>query len=89
MYPAHDLSGAEDRLRDFLIYRFGGPANYIEQRGDPRLRMRHMPFAIDQRARDRWVQLMGRALTEAQLPAEPEAVLRQFLEGMASFMINR
>ena len=89
MYPAHDLSGAEDRLRDFLIYRFGGPANYIAQRGDPRLRMRHMPFAIDQRARDRWVQLMGRALTEAQLPAEPEAVLRQFLEGMASFMINR
>ena len=89
MYPAHDLSGAEDRLRDFLIYRFGGPATYIAQRGDPRLRMRHMPFAIDQRARDRWVQLMGRALTEAQLPAEPEAVLRQFLEGMASFMINR
>ena len=89
MYPAHDLSGAEDRLRDFLIYRFGGPANYIAQRGDPRLRMRHLPFAIDQRARDRWVQLMGRALTEAQLPAEPEAVLRQFLEGMASFMINR
>lgn len=89
MYPAHDLSGAEDRLRDFLIYRFGGPANYIAQRGDPRLRMRHLPFAIDQRARDRWVQLMGRALAEAQLPAEPEAVLRQFLEGMASFMINR
>ncbi len=89
MYPAHDLTGAEDRLRDFLIYRFGGPATYIAQRGDPRLRMRHLPFAIDQRARDRWVQLMGRALTEAQLPAEPEAVLRQFLEGMASFMINR
>ena len=89
MYPAHDLEGAEARLRDFLIYRFGGPANYIDERGHPRLRMRHVPFAIDQRARDRWVMLMGRALAEAQLAAEPEAVVRQFLEGMASFMINR
>lgn len=89
MYPADDLAGAEARLCDFLIYRFGGPANYIEERGHPRLRMRHVPFAIDQRARDRWVELMSRALGEAQLAAEPEAVLRQFLEGMASFMINR
>ena len=89
MYPAHDLEGAEARLRDFLIYRFGGPAKYIEERGHPRLRMRHVPFAIDQRARDRWVQLMGRALAETQLAPEPEAVVRQFLEGMASFMINR
>ena len=47
MYPADDLAGAEQRLRDFLIGRFGGPPRYIEQRGHPRLRMRHMPFAID------------------------------------------
>ena len=70
MYPQDDLAGAEQRLRDFLIGRFGGPARYVEQRGHPRLRMRHMPFAIDTAARDRWVALMDRALEQAQLPAE-------------------
>jgi hemoglobin len=62
MYPRHDLAGAEQRLRDFLIGRFGGPPRYIEQRGHPRLRMRHMPFKLDEAARDRWVALMDRAL---------------------------
>ena len=62
MYPAQDLAGAEERLGDFLIFRFGGPPRYIEQRGHPRLRMRHNPFAIDERARNRWVELMDRAL---------------------------
>ena len=70
MYPADDLPGAEERLKDFLVGRFGGPQRYIEQRGHPRLRMRHMPFKLDQRARDRWVQLMEQALDEAQLPEE-------------------
>src|SRR5829696_4771583 len=70
MYPTHDLAGAEQRLRDFLIGRFGGPPRYIEQRGHPRLRMRHMPFAINQEARDRWVMLMDRALDAAALPTD-------------------
>ncbi len=48
IYPASDLPGAEQRLRDFLIGRFGGPQTYIEQRGHPRLRARHSPFAINQ-----------------------------------------
>ena len=47
MYPSQDLAGAQQRLRDFLIGRFGGPQRYIEQRGHPRLRMRHMPFAVN------------------------------------------
>jgi hemoglobin len=51
--------------------------------------MRHAPFAIGQAARDRWIQLMNNALAEAALPAEAEAVLREFLEGTATFMINR
>jgi len=89
MYPAHDLVGAEERLRDFLIGRFGGPPRYIEQRGHPRLRMRHAPFAIDEAARNRWVALMDRALEEAQLPDDAAALLREFLHAMASFMINR
>jgi hemoglobin len=89
MYPKEDLLGAEQRLRDFLIGRFGGPQRYIEQRGHPRLRQRHAPFAIDQQARDRWMTLMNRALDEAQFAPEVTAYLRQFFEGVATFMINR
>src|SRR5450755_1361241 len=87
LYPAHDLAGAEQRLRDFLIYRFGGPPVYIEQRGHPRLRMRHAPFAIGPVARDRWFQLMNSALEEALLPAEAREFLREFFASMATFLI--
>jgi hemoglobin len=89
MYPADDLAGAEERLREFLIGRFGGPPRYMERRGHPRLRMRHLPFAIDQAARNRWVALMDRALGDAGLPPEAVAVLQPFFHHMASFMINR
>ncbi len=89
MYPAHDLAGAKERLRDFLIFRFGGPEHYIEQRGHPRLRMRHAPFSIGQAARDRWFELMSRALDEASLPDEPREILRSFFESTATFLINR
>src|SRR5215510_12306226 len=68
MYPPEDLAGAEMRLRDFLIGRFGGPQRYVEQRGHPRLRMRHMPFPITPEARSRWLTLMTRALDKAELP---------------------
>jgi len=89
MYPAADFAGAEQRLRDFLVGRFGGPARYIDQRGHPRLRARHAPFAIDQRARDRWALLMTRALEVAALPQESDAILRAFFDHTATFMINR
>ena len=88
MYPKEDLQGAEQRLKDFLIGRFGGPPRYMEQRGHPRLRMRHMPFKLDQRARDRWVQLMDKALDEAKLPKESEDFLRGFFHHMATFLMN-
>jgi hemoglobin len=89
MYPSHDLAAAEQRLRDFLIYRFGGPQRYIEERGHPRLRARHFPFRIDQAARDRWMQLMNNAFAEAALPSEVEQLLRAFFEQMSTFMINQ
>jgi hemoglobin len=88
MYPAEDMHGAEERLRDFLVGRFGGPQRYMEQRGHPRLRMRHMPYKLDQAARDRWVQLMERALDEAQLPKESHDLLCAFFHHMASFLMN-
>jgi hemoglobin len=89
MYPSGDLQGAEERLRDFLIFRFGGPARYIDRRGHPRLRMRHAPFAISQAGRDRWMELMTAALDEAKLAPEADVVLREFLGSTATFMINR
>ena len=89
MYTMRDLPGAEQRLRDFLIGRFGGPQTYIEQRGHPRLRARHSPFSIDHTVRDRWMRLMDNALGEAALPVEAERVLRKFLNDMSAFMINQ
>lgn len=89
MYPREDLHGAEMRLRDFLIGRFGGPQRYVESRGHPRLRARHAPFVIDQRARDRWLALMRKALDDATLPPESNAVLREFFDQTSTFMINR
>jgi hemoglobin len=89
MYPPEDLEGAEQRLRDFLVGRFGGPPRYIEQRGHPRLRARHLPFAVNRAARDRWMEMMTNALHEAALPREAAAVLYDFFGAMATFMINR
>ena len=89
MYPPHDLAGAEQRLRDFLIGRFGGPQRYIEQRGHPRLRMRHMPFAVNTAARERWLQLMTNALDEVKLPVEVDVFLRDFFEGVSAMLVNR
>lgn len=88
MYPKNDLAGAELRLREFLVGRFGGPPRYEESRGHPRLRMRHHPFRLDQRARDRWVALMDRALDQAALPADAEPVLREFFHQTATFLMN-
>ena len=89
LYPPDDLAGAETRLRDFLVFRFGGPQRYVEQRGHPRLRMRHAPYAIDEALRDRWVALMDRALDEAALPPDVTAVLRPFFAEVATFLRNR
>ncbi|MGH7466136.1 MAG: globin [Longimicrobiales bacterium] len=89
MYPRDDMAGAEQRLRDFLIGRFGGPQRYIQQRGHPRLRARHLSFPIDSRARERWLQLMDRALAEVAFPAEVDAALREFFDTVAAMMINR
>src|SRR5437667_6785671 len=68
MYPPQDLAPAQERLREFLVMRFGGPQRYLQARGHPRLRMRHAPFAITQQARDRWIELMEAALAEVKLP---------------------
>jgi hemoglobin len=89
MYPKDDLAGAERRLRDFLIGRFGGPPRYVEERGHPALRMRHAPFPVSAAARDRWLALMTRALDETRLPPEVDAALRPFFAAVANMLLNR
>jgi hemoglobin len=89
LYPQDDLSGAEERLRNFLIFRFGGPPRYLEQRGHPRLRMRHAPFPVNQAARDRWMQLMEKALETVPMPDEAQRLLREYFESTATAMMNR
>ena len=88
LYPEQDFAGAEKRLRDFLIFRFGGPDTYIRERGHPRLRMRHASFAVTRAGRDRWVSLMEAAMEEVQTPLEARPVLRKFFNDAAMFMIN-
>lgn len=93
MYPAQDFAGAEQRLRSFLIYRFGGPPDYLRDRGHPRLRMRHAPFAIGQAARDRWLQLMLASVDEQVAAGSVAQVHREYLErflgDIATFLKNR
>ena len=89
MYPPHDLAAAEQRLRDFLIYRFGGPQRYIAERGHPRLRMRHGPFEITVAARNRWLELMTAAITDAELPESAVAIMLPFLADTATMVVNQ
>lgn len=83
------MADAEGRLLDFLVQRFGGPGAYSERRGHPRLRMRHMAFAIDGAAAERWLSLMDAALGEAGVPADVAGVLRPYFRQTALFMVNR
>ena len=89
MYPADDWEGAETRLRMFLEQYWGGPTTYSENRGHPRLRMRHAPFAIDGKARDAWLSHMRAAVDSLELPAEQDATLWGYLEMAAHSMQTR
>ena len=89
LYPQEDWDGAERRLADFLVYRFGGPEHYLQERGHPRLRMRHMPFSIGAEERDRWLKLMTDAMHETDIPEEAALTRRPFFEQVADMMRNR
>ncbi len=88
MYPEKDLGPAEDRFRMFLEQYWGGPTTYSDQRGHPRLRMRHAPFVITPTQRDRWLRHMRDAIDSIDLSAEHEAELWAYMERVAHFMVN-
>jgi len=88
MYPEDDLEGAIWRLSAFLQQYFGGPHTYSEQRGHPRLRMRHAPFAVNPDARERWLKHMGRSVAALGLSPMDEGELWDYLERAAHSMVN-
>ena len=89
MYPEQpDLEGAIQRLTGFLEQYWGGPTTYSEERGHPRLRMRHMPFTVNPDARDRWLTHMRAALDTLELPPLQDATLWAYLDRAAHAMVN-
>ena len=88
MYPEADLGPAERRLRLFLMQYWGGPTAYSQERGHPRLRMRHAPYPVDPAARDRWLAHMRTALDARDLDEALDVRMWQYLENAANFMIN-
>lgn len=88
IYPDDDLGPAEEKLRLFLMQYWGGPRTYSEQRGHPRLRMRHAPFKIGPTERDAWLRAMRVAVDEAALPEPYHQRLWSYLEMAAHSMLN-
>jgi len=88
LYPQDELAAAEERLALFLMQYWGGPPTYSEQRGHPRLRMRHAPFSIGPTERDAWLRAMRNAVDEAQLEESHRRQLWDYLQMTAQHMVN-
>lgn len=88
MYPQEDLEGAIWRLSAFLQQYFGGPQTYSEQRGHPRLRMRHSPFKVNPEAKERWLAHMRQALDTLDLSPLDDGELWDYFERAALSMVN-
>ncbi len=89
MYPKDQWEASETRLREFLLMRIGGETDYIKHRGHPRLRMRHVPYSIGTKERDRWVELMSQSIDQCQIPETSAAQLKEFFYQVADFLRNK
>jgi hemoglobin len=88
VYPKQDRAGAERRLGMFLVQYFGGPTSYSNERGHPRLRMRHQPFQIGEVERDSWLAAMLAAMEEIGIPEPAYTAMRDYFENAATFLMN-
>ncbi len=88
LYPDEDLAPAEERLTLFLMQYWGGPTTYSDERGHPRLRMRHNPFVIGPAARDAWLRAMHIAIDEAGVAEPYRGELWAYFETVAENMMN-
>jgi hemoglobin len=89
LYPQDDWAGAEERFAQFLRFRFHGNPTYVENRGHPRLRGRHLSFAIGEAGRDRWLEIMAAAMAETKVHPEALPQLQAFFSQVADFMRNQ
>lgn len=89
LYPEEDLGPAEDRLLGFLEQYWGGPTTYSQERGHPRLRMRHAPFDVTPAQRDRWLTHMMAAVDRVELDDTHDLIIRDYLQRAAHSMVNR
>lgn len=89
MYPEEDLAPAAERFTMFLEQYWGGPTTYSQQRGHPRLRMRHAPFAVTPEARDRWLGHFRAGLDAVDLTPEQDAQFWAYAQHAANFMVNQ
>lgn len=88
LYPEEDLGPAEDRLRMFFEQYWGGPKTYQEQRGHPRLRIRHAEFRVTPTQAERWLKHMHAAADTLSLDPDDDAALREYIDRAAYFLIN-
>ena len=88
LYPEEDLGPAEERFTLFLVQYWGGPTTYSDNRGHPRLRMRHAPFAVTPRAKEHWLRHFREGLDEAALAPELDAQFWDYVTHAAQFMVN-
>ena len=88
LYPEEDLRPAERRLRMFLEQYFGGPRTYSDERGHPRLRMRHAPYPVTLDMRDRWLRHMVTALERVDLPEAHREVMLDYVMRAAHMLVN-
>jgi hemoglobin len=89
IYPEDEWAAAANRLLMFLEQYWGGPHTYSEVRGHPRLRARHVEFAIDQKAHDHWLAHMRAALDDVGLAPEADQVIWSYLQTAAEMLINQ
>ena len=88
LYPEDDLGPAEMRFRMFLEQYWGGPSTYSQDRGHPRLRMRHAPFKVTITQRDRWLKHMMAAVDSLGLAPEKDLILRDYFDQAANSLVN-
>ena len=88
MYPEKDMAGAAHRLQIFLAQYWGGPTTYQEERGHPRLRMRHAGFKIGPAAKDAWLKCMRQAVVGMEMQPDAQEKLWRYLEGAAEHLLN-